>query len=153
MLDEMKKSISKIIQENKQLKKDREVLITRVASLKEEVISVRQRGRNRNNVVLIKFKKEGIRKELFRKKKEIGTLDLVDCGIGNRKGSIYFDEDLLTDIRKLFQKARELRKHGFRYIWFKDEQILVRKSNFSNVIKIKCENQIIEMMAPAKQQE
>ncbi|KAK9877744.1 hypothetical protein WA026_019424 [Henosepilachna vigintioctopunctata] len=42
MLEEMKKSISKIVQENKELKKDREVLKTRFASLEEEVISLRQ---------------------------------------------------------------------------------------------------------------
>ncbi|KAK9886464.1 hypothetical protein WA026_016747 [Henosepilachna vigintioctopunctata] len=42
MLDKMKKSLSEIIQENEELKKDREVSKTRVSSLEEEVISVRQ---------------------------------------------------------------------------------------------------------------
>ncbi|KAK9886469.1 hypothetical protein WA026_016752 [Henosepilachna vigintioctopunctata] len=41
MLGEMKKSTSEIIQENKELKRDREVSKTRVSSLEEEVISLR----------------------------------------------------------------------------------------------------------------
>ncbi|KAK9886468.1 hypothetical protein WA026_016751 [Henosepilachna vigintioctopunctata] len=111
-------------------------------------------GRNKNDFVnLIKFKKEGSSKELLKKKK-IGILELLDCGIGNRKGSIYINEDISTDTKKkLFQKARKLHKHGFRLILCRDGQSLVRKSDFSNAIKMKCESQIIEMMAPAKPQE
>lgn len=42
MLDDMKRSMSKIIQENKELKRDKETLKRRVSSLEEEVRTIRQ---------------------------------------------------------------------------------------------------------------
>lgn len=54
-----------------------------------------------------------MRNELLKKRREKGRLDLVECGIGDRKGNIYINEDLSTDARKL--RARELRNCGWKY--------------------------------------
>lgn len=63
------------------------------------------------------------------------------------------NEDLPPAIRRLYQKARELRKHGFMYVWCKDGQVFVRKTDQSNIIKIGYEGQISEMITQTDEKE
>lgn len=80
-------------------------------------------------------------------------MDLLDCGIGNRRGNIYVNEDLPPATRRLYQKARELRKHGFKYVWCEDGQVFFRKTDQSNIIKIGYEGQISEMITQTDEKE
>ncbi|KAG5893664.1 hypothetical protein JTB14_028818 [Gonioctena quinquepunctata] len=90
-----------------------------------------------NKPVLVKFHSAELRQralDLHKSKK----LDTEECGITGERRIIYFNEDLPKDTRILFQKARELRSHNFRYVW-------VKKGGLGGLIKINNIEQIEEI--------
>lgn len=55
----------------------------------------------------------------------------------NKKQKIYINEYLCPSNRKLFYKAKLYSKeHGFKYLWTKDGEILMKKADGSKVIRI-----------------
>ena len=86
--------------------------------------------------VLVTFVRDEARNAIIGLKKST-LLDTEKCGIAadaNRR--IFINQDLSKHTRELFRKATELRKAGFKYVWCKDDNILVRRAENGPVIRI-----------------
>ncbi|KAG5869960.1 hypothetical protein JTB14_004125 [Gonioctena quinquepunctata] len=85
-----------------------------------------------NKPVLVKFHSAELRQRALDLHKSKKKLDTEECGITGERRIIYFNEDLPKDTRILFQKARELRSHNFRYVWVKNGRVYARKDEGGN---------------------
>lgn len=86
--------------------------------------------------VLVSFTDEQLRNNVLKQRKNI-QLDTRICKIAADSNTrIYVNPDLSKHTRDLFLKAKELKLHGFKYVWCKDENILVRKNEDDSAIKI-----------------
>jgi len=86
--------------------------------------------------VLVSFTDVHIRNNVLKQRKSI-QLDTEICRIpADSKTRIYVNPDLSKYTRALFLKAKELKSHGFKYVWCKGENILVRKNEDDSAIKI-----------------
>ncbi|CAG9765779.1 unnamed protein product [Ceutorhynchus assimilis] len=86
--------------------------------------------------VLVSFTDEHMRNNVLKQRKTI-QLDTEICNIAaDSKTRIYVNPDLSKHTRDLFLKAKELKSHGFKYVWCKDDNILVRKNEEDSAIKI-----------------
>ncbi|KAG5895191.1 hypothetical protein JTB14_037789 [Gonioctena quinquepunctata] len=95
-----------------------------------------------NKPVLVKFHSAELRQRALDLHKSKKKLDTGECGITGERRVIYSNEDLPKDTRILFQKARELRSHNFRYVWVKNGRVYARKNEGGELIKI---NNIVQI--------
>ncbi|KAG5878360.1 hypothetical protein JTB14_008720 [Gonioctena quinquepunctata] len=80
-----------------------------------------------NKPVLVKFNSAELRQRALDLHKSKKKLDTEECGITEERRIIYFNEDLPKDTRILFEKARELRSHNFRYVWVENGRVYARR--------------------------
>lgn len=92
--------------------------------------------------VLVSFSKMEIKDRIMAQRKTT-TLDVNKCGItaeANRR--IFINQDLPKYVRELFKKALELRNAGYKYVWCKEENILVRRADGEPVTQIVTSAQV-----------
>lgn len=97
--------------------------------------------------VLVKFQSPEQRNLVLAKRKEKGILESTDCNIPGEKRKLYINEDMDREIRLLFNQARSLKNHGFKYIWYKNGLVFGRKEDKSEVIVLKTSEQIEDLKA------
>ena len=86
--------------------------------------------------ILVTFKDQTLRDRIMGKRK-LTRLDTEVCRIASEtKRNIYINPDLQKHTRDLFLKANQLKSHGFKYVWCKEEKILARKNGDDPVIAI-----------------
>lgn len=95
--------------------------------------------------VLITFDKTESRAKVLEQKKSV-RLDTTKCGISDTFSHIFVNEDMPRHTRDLFKKARNLKDHGYKYIWCKDGKILVRKTDGEAAVRIFTASQITGLM-------
>lgn len=70
----------------------------------------------------------------------------------SKSTNIYINESHPAPVYNLFKKARTLKTKGFKFVWIKDDRVLVRKAEGEKVLQIKdlahidtiiAENQLI----------
>ena len=83
-----------------------------------------------------------IKKGVMDLKRSKAKLETTECGIQGEKRNIYINDDLPKPIRELYKKARELRSHGFRYVWCKLGKIYARKDEGQELVKIFNKEQV-----------
>ena len=86
--------------------------------------------------LIIKFFNRDKKDEFMRKIKE--KKPSAELFNGSRNVKIFLNHQLTARQRDFFNKARELRneKYGFRFVWFQNGRILVRKQHDSRIIRI-----------------
>ena len=86
--------------------------------------------------VLVTFKSVEQKEMVMQRRKDKRTLDSLECGLSGEKRSLFINDDLPRDTRMLFNKARSLKEHNYKFVWCKYGNVYVRKSDNSEVIKI-----------------
>lgn len=100
--------------------------------------------------VLVTFSQKAIRDKVLLQRKSV-SLDTNTCGITSGNTSkIFLNEDLCKHSRELFKKARELKRHGFKYVWCKNGSILVRKDDNGPIKKMLTAGQITNLIPSVK---
>ncbi|KAK9877781.1 hypothetical protein WA026_019461 [Henosepilachna vigintioctopunctata] len=102
-------------------------------------------GKNGKTQLLVKFKNTDTKDKVIQRRKE-KRITLEECKIGSKKGNIFINEDLPENIRRLYHKARKLKKNGYKFVWYKNEQIFARKSDKTEAKNIFSENHVELMM-------
>lgn len=92
------------------------------------------------NPIIVKFRDYSIKSTIMQliKIKDIHTKDI---GFSTTRKIIITDQ-LTQANQKLLNEAKQLRTHNFKYVWYKDGQILVRKTPNSKPIVVKSSQQI-----------
>lgn len=103
-------------------------------------------SKHTKKTVLITFDKSESKAKVMEQKKSV-RLDTVKCGITDTFSNIFINEDMPRHTRDLFKKARNLKEHGYKYIWCKDGKILVRKTDGGPVIRILTMSQITGLIS------
>ncbi|CAH1109487.1 unnamed protein product [Psylliodes chrysocephalus] len=92
-------------------------------------------------LVLVKLKEKSTRDKLLELKKTI-KLDTLECGIDGKSKIIYINENLPKNVRMLYNKAKTLKNHGYRFVWYKNGNVYARKDKGDMFIIIKHSRQI-----------
>lgn len=66
-------------------------------------------------------------------------------GFENNKKRISIVDQLTERNRNLLREAKTLHIHGYKYIWTKNGKICVRKTNESEIIIIKCMEEVTDL--------
>lgn len=69
------------------------------------------------------------------------------CGLGLSDVPIFVDEELTKEAYTLFKKAKGLKNSGFKYVWHRNGKILARKNDGDNVLVIKSEDVLNELIS------
>ena len=97
-------------------------------------------------VVLVTFAQKALRDKVLQEKKSV-PLDTNICGITSEiTTKIFLNEDLSKHSREIFKKARELRQHGFKYVWCRDGNIFARKVDNGPIKKILTSSQVTNLI-------
>lgn len=107
-------------------------------------------NRDGKKQLLVKFKEVKDRDMMVQKRKG-RKLTLEECKIGDKIGNIYINEDLPSNIRRLYRKARELKKNGYKFVWQRNGHIFARKSNNTDAREIFSESQVDQMIQEQKE--
>lgn len=89
-----------------------------------------------------KFKIANAAKQYF---KLNGILSTEDLGIKDRRTTIYINEELTRRNKYLLGKTKELLRSNYKYIWWKNSKIFVRKNENEKPIIINDENDIAKL--------
>lgn len=82
---------------------------------------------NRNQTIVVVFSGRRIRDEVWNKKKTVVTCQEI---VGTGQGKIYINPNLNKYFRDLRYKTKQAaEKAGYRYVWFANNKILVRKND------------------------
>lgn len=99
-------------------------------------------SKNPSKPILVSFSTKEKRTEVLQKRKGKGALNSVTLGLNGSQRNIYVNEDLPQETRHIFNKARELKTHGFKFVWCKENQVFCRKNETSKIIKITSRDQV-----------
>lgn len=91
--------------------------------------------------IFIKFKHYKTKIDFMQANKNMRTF-ANNIGFDNNNNKIILADQLTENNRNLLKEAKSLRNHGFKHIWVKNGNVLVRKSDNSEVIIVKTLNDI-----------
>lgn len=89
---------------------------------------------NTNAPIIIKFQNHNKKSELMQLMKSC-RIKTNDIGITTNK-TINMMDQLTPHNQKLYNEAKQLRSHGFKFIWFNHGKILARKNENTSIIFI-----------------
>ncbi|KAL3279167.1 hypothetical protein HHI36_016681 [Cryptolaemus montrouzieri] len=134
-------------------KEDTKDLVTKIMSrrgipVKTEEFESRRISKKENSPIVIKFKSKSAKTNILMKRKEIGTLEMKDCGFFGVK-VIYFNEDLSHTKHELYSRVRKSKKDkNYDFAWIKNGNIYVKKNESSRPILIKHETDLEALYLP-----
>lgn len=99
-------------------------------------------SKNPQKPIIVTFLSKEKKELVLNARKKKGVLDSISLGLNGDKRKIFLNEDIAKDIRNIFNKARELRNHGFKFVWCADNRVLCRKDSTTEVIKLNTYEQI-----------
>lgn len=119
-----------------------------------EDVQVISKNDNNNSVISIKLKSNAAKKEIMNKKSTKRSLTVQELDMSNtnehlnnlnlQDNQIFFRDQLTQYQLQLFRASKELKiKYSFKYLWFKNNTLLIRKTDVSKVHKIISKNDII----------
>lgn len=74
---------------------------------------------------------------MFRKNKKTIDIKAISPNLDNRNKNVNFHHLIEREYTELLMKAKETaKKAGYKFVWFKNASILVRKDESSSVIQI-----------------
>lgn len=93
--------------------------------------------------ILVKFKNLRKKQEVIRRVKQLKGLTVEGCGLEGGKGKIFLNDDLTTQKRLLFKKARDAKKLGkFKIVYCLDGKIFAKKVGEDRPIQIGSEGDL-----------
>lgn len=123
-----------------------DVLETRQITNKKSSVSTTSNDQQMKLSYIVQFKSVPVARFVINQKRKKGVLTVkhvFDCDLS---GNVYVNEFLNSRLHELFRKVKESSKvHKFKYVWVKDGKIFVRKSDNTDVINIKTENDLREV--------
>lgn len=104
--------------------------------------------KNNNSIIVVQFNNKSKKNELLTKRKEGGNLYLRATKLkGEKNSQIYINEQRTPYSLKLYSEATTLKKKkGYKYVWFKDGAVLVRREADSRVTEIRNEEDIAKLL-------
>lgn len=116
--------------------------------VEEDIIELNKIHTKNNKSLLIKIKLNSIekKKEILSKRKKTGKLTTASCGIDDHETALFINEDMSTENYKLFKRALSLKFNGYKYVWYKNGRIYVRKTDNELAKRISREEQIEELL-------
>lgn len=113
--------------------------------LEEEDLECYKIGGESVKHLKVVFKKEDIKEKIMKSKKNI-SLNTKDFGFQEDK-VIYINHDLTKENQRLFSKTREAKtKLKYKYAWFSQGKIWMRKTDSSKAIHVKSEEVLENLM-------
>lgn len=98
----------------------------------------RKDTKKENSPIVVELKTEKTKEEILKAKKNLGRINAKDCHLKGKNNEIFINEQLTKMMSTLFYSARELKKEKkIKYVWTRDGNIYVRKTDTSQKIKIK----------------
>lgn len=98
------------------------------------------------NTIKLSLEDEEIKKNIITAArnyyKSKGPLTTVNIGMNGVKHMIYFNEELTNYNKYLLGKAKEIKKKGYKFVWYKNGKIFVRKNESDLPIAICNEEDI-----------
>lgn len=98
--------------------------------------------------LLVSFNSEDKCKLVLQRRKEKGKITSGELQLPGDNRNIFVNEDMPQDVRHLYGNARSLKKHGFKFVWQKYGSVFCRKSDTSEIVKIKSNEQIDLLKSP-----
>lgn len=96
----------------------------------------RQLHNNQAGSIVMKFKNPILKNDFLKIAKRL-DLQTSDIGLSTRKSNrIRLSEQLTPMNQQLLNEARQLRTHGYKFIWSKNGRIMARKTATSNIVVI-----------------
>lgn len=99
-------------------------------------------SQSNNKPVLVTFDSPEIKGKVIENRKKLQNVSSTNIGLRGPERNIYINEDLTKEVRMLFNKARELKKHNYKYIWCKYNKVYCRESDESETVKITSISQV-----------
>lgn len=105
------------------------------------------RNSNRNTNLLVEFENINIKTALFKQIKEL-TLSKNQIGFNhNSDNPVLFFHQLTSKFLNILSEARKLKDlHNFRYVWYQNSQILIKRLNGSKIYSIKSLKDLTDMV-------
>lgn len=89
------------------------------------------------SVIIVKLRTNELKNTIIKARKNIGSITTKECNLKGNNNEIYINEQLTPLKNVLFYKARQLKKeHQYKYLWTRDGNIYIKKTDISNKIKI-----------------
>ncbi|CAG9761287.1 unnamed protein product [Ceutorhynchus assimilis] len=89
--------------------------------------------------VIVTLPTTELKKLILEARAKKGKLTLRNCGLGEASTPIFISEDLTKQTYALFKRAKLLKEHGYKYIWYRNGNVLARKDDGQPVVAIKNE--------------
>lgn len=123
---------------NKILRKVCSKLQVNIDDSKYKVRRLFTRKSNKNTNLLVEFDNINIKTALFKQLKEL-TLSKSQIGFNSNSDSpIMFFHQLTSTFLNILGEARKLKEsHHFKYVWYQNSQILIKRQNESKIYSIK----------------
>lgn len=98
------------------------------------------------SIIKIELRNEGIKKSIMeaakRKNRLNEKLTTKSIDLPGPSRIIYVNEDLTSTNKYLLGKSKELRRYGFKYVWWQNQKVLVRRTDSEKSIVISDESDI-----------
>lgn len=102
------------------------------------VVDIYQKKNSHNNTVapiVVKFQEFNIKNNILQLMKTT-AISTKDIGL-TTTNRIRITDQLTPFNQQLLNEAKQLRSHGYKYIWYKHGKIMIRKNSDSEIITIK----------------
>lgn len=98
-------------------------------------------GRPKN--IIVKFSSRVLRNNVLSAYRLHKSLKTDSIGISGTSQNIYLNEHLTLYNKNLFRECRDkAKKHNFKFVWIKNATVLVKESDNSKTLVVRCQNDI-----------
>ena len=95
-----------------------------------------------NPPIIARFTNRDVKNQIYANRKLARSIDLRNFSISGTK-NIYVNENLTVMRKRLFwQTKQKAKEKGFKFFWTMNGNIFVRKSDDTNIIAIKCDQDL-----------
>ena len=95
-----------------------------------------------NPPIIARFTNHDVKNQIYANRKLARSIDLRNFSISGTK-NIYVNENLTVMRKRLFwQTKQKAKEKGFKFFWTMNGNIFVRKSDDTNIIAIKCDQDL-----------
>lgn len=134
--------------EDKTIKKDFQALIKALnVQVNEDQVLIRMLPSEKPiKPIMVKFRSKEIRDKVLQKRKDLRDKDSNQLGLDGETRNIFINEDLSKETKLLFNKARELKKVGYKYVWCRDGSVFCRVADGSAKVRLKLITQVEKLI-------
>lgn len=116
----------------------------------DEIVQIYQTHNKKfdTHPIIVKMTNDKLKSKCMQYRKQKHTIDIGAIGenLNTRGKNINFHHMIEREFAELLQKAKEAaKKVNFKYVWFKDNRVLVRKNENATVIQIKSAKDITKI--------